>query len=573
MQKNSLVISIVTCLVLVILFSNSQVASAQTQLTLPQNTDWVTKGVAIREGAEGQWDRYLWGGFSNNLIKKGSTYYHYYQGSAYYDNTCESVAYRAIGVATSTDGINWTKHSGNPVIKWSSKGSIEEGASGSGAWLRSDGKVYIYYGANTGTGCTVNTAGRLAVSSDGVNFTDMGQVISPTNSNIWGYGDEIHPVGVYEYGGKWNVFYIPNGVSIYRKLGVVSGNSSTNLTTSSAVNSGNLSAWGTVSTVLNGSSSYAFVNDPGTGLPINAYRFDPTSPANMTLEKSYTFSDCQRGSVIHDGSQSRWLMLCRESANGAYYLVKTAPSSSQSTATPTPTITPTKAPTQTPTPTKTATPTPTPSTSTLISNLIINDSTNAGDWSIQNNLQVGNQQYGDRLFKFTNIATSLAGSSWIRTANDSKSYTSSPVATFKVNANATVYIAHDDRLTTKPSWLSTYTDTGINIVNDEPTPSVFSVFSKTFLSGSTVTLGINGTGDFGMYTVIVKPASTTTPTFTPTPILLLGDINNDGVVNIQDYVLLSNAFGTNNSSADLNKDGIVNIQDYVILSNNFGKTI
>jgi hypothetical protein len=61
------------------------------------------------------------------------------------------------------------------------------------------------------------------------------------------------------------------------------------------------------------------------------------------------------------------------------------------------------------------------------------------------------------------------------------------------------------------------------------------------------------------------------PTSSPTP--LLGDINGDGIVNIQDYVLLSNAFGTNNSSADLNSDGIVNLQDYVILSNNFGKVI
>lgn len=58
----------------------------------------------------------------------------------------------------------------------------------------------------------------------------------------------------------------------------------------------------------------------------------------------------------------------------------------------------------------------------------------------------------------------------------------------------------------------------------------------------------------------------------PTPTSLPGDINLDGTVNIQDYILLSNAFGTNNSSADLNGDGTVNIQDYIILSNNFGET-
>jgi len=67
------------------------------------------------------------------------------------------------------------------------------------------------------------------------------------------------------------------------------------------------------------------------------------------------------------------------------------------------------------------------------------------------------------------------------------------------------------------------------------------------------------------------PKLTSTPI--PTPTYLPGDINKDHVVNIQDYILLSNAFGTNNTAADLNSDGTVNIQDYIILSNNFGKTI
>jgi hypothetical protein len=64
----------------------------------------------------------------------------------------------------------------------------------------------------------------------------------------------------------------------------------------------------------------------------------------------------------------------------------------------------------------------------------------------------------------------------------------------------------------------------------------------------------------------------TAPTSSPTTALLQGDINNDGVVNILDYTLLSNAFGSSNSEADINKDGVVNILDYTILSNNFGKS-
>ncbi|HJZ04687.1 hypothetical protein A2634_03185 [Candidatus Amesbacteria bacterium RIFCSPHIGHO2_01_FULL_48_32] len=71
--------------------------------------------------------------------------------------------------------------------------------------------------------------------------------------------------------------------------------------------------------------------------------------------------------------------------------------------------------------------------------------------------------------------------------------------------------------------------------------------------------------------VTVASSVTGTPVPPPTGAFLVGDINRDGCVNVQDYILLSNAYGTNNSAADLNGDGIVNVQDYILLSNNFGR--
>ncbi len=56
----------------------------------------------------------------------------------------------------------------------------------------------------------------------------------------------------------------------------------------------------------------------------------------------------------------------------------------------------------------------------------------------------------------------------------------------------------------------------------------------------------------------------------PSP--LPGDINLDGNVNILDFTLLSNSFGSSSSVSDLNSDGVVNILDYTILSNNFGRS-
>ena len=60
---------------------------------------------------------------------------------------------------------------------------------------------------------------------------------------------------------------------------------------------------------------------------------------------------------------------------------------------------------------------------------------------------------------------------------------------------------------------------------------------------------------------------------------LLGDINNDFVVDDNDLILLNQAYGSTLSSpnwnpdADLNKDDIINVLDLFIFSKNYGKTV
>jgi glucose/arabinose dehydrogenase len=138
-------------------------------------------------------------------------------------------------------------------------------------------------------------------------------------------------------------------------------------------------------------------------------------------------------------------------------------------------------------------------------NLVVNDGANSADWSVRTNLQAGNVAYGDRTYTWSAVPAAVAGGSWIRTANDSKSYTGNPLVSFTLPAAADVYVALDNR-SPLPAWVdSSWTDTGTDLTQAE-SASVsrgFSLFRKRFNAG-TVTLGPwNGAGT-SMYTVIVK---------------------------------------------------------------------
>ena len=72
-------------------------------------------------------------------------------------------------------------------------------------------------------------------------------------------------------------------------------------------------------------------------------------------------------------------------------------------------------------------------------------------------------------------------------------------------------------------------------------------------------------------TPTVEPSQPATPA--GEPVQLAGDLNTDGVVNIQDLVLVASQFGqTGQTAADINEDGVVNIQDLVLVAGAFDTT-
>jgi len=109
-------------------------------------------------------------------------------------------------------------------------------------------------------------------------------------------------------------------------------------------------------------------------------------------------------------------------------------------------------------------------------------------------------------YTFDDVA-SLAGAAYIKTANDDKDGSPNNSITFDVNMDVAVYVAHDDRITSKPSWLGSFTDTGDDLVSSSPDHEHLSLYRKIFPAG-TVNLYENGGSqpDCSMYSVVVVPS-------------------------------------------------------------------
>jgi hypothetical protein len=297
---------------------------------VPQETDWVECGPIFSAGAQGEWDYYLWGGFAASVVKKDEVFYLYYQGSNGYDEDTGTVTWRAVGVATSPDGLNFTKYAHNPVLTWHPYDHFEEGAVSSGAFLDASGGIAMYYGANTWIGRDkVNADGRLATSPDGFTFTDQGIVLDHEDRSVWGAGDELFPVLGFQDNGRWIAYSIPNTILERGQLGVAWGNSVDDLAESSAARSSlnNIAVWGPASFAPVGPDLYAlFLNNVehprGPVMEVRTTSLALPNQLSAPVE-TYRFDNVWEATVLLDSDTNRWLMYYR-SADHDYYGVKVA---------------------------------------------------------------------------------------------------------------------------------------------------------------------------------------------------------------------------------------------------------
>ena len=125
-------------------------------------------------GQSGTWDDYTVG--TGDVLKEGNIYKMYYAGMRNPNNGA-----RQIGLATSSDGIHWQKYS-QPVVT----STPDQYFLGIHSVIKVNGVYYMYYSASPKNSYVFNI--NLATSQDGINWTKYSgnPILKPTQ--VWEQG-------------------------------------------------------------------------------------------------------------------------------------------------------------------------------------------------------------------------------------------------------------------------------------------------------------------------------------------------------------------------------------------------
>jgi hypothetical protein len=310
--------------------------SSTNEWRIPSITEWLDQGNAISSGLDESWDARLHGMITPcSVIKKDGTYFLYYLGADGDRSTDSGPRNRALGLAVSTDGIHFTKYSKNPILTYLPHNNEEEGIFSAAACLDTNGNVVIYYGAmDAGSPNSESVDGdiRLAISQDGYNFQDIGDVVIHSDSSIWGYGDELFPTGAIQLDDKWIVYYIAKAPGTASgaswDIGMVWGDSKNNLEISKELLSYS-TKFGSCEPILvkPNSISLFFTIIPETPnartLEVRSSPVDSPNELSPIIQE-YQFSDWDFGTIFLDKERSIWFFYYLTD-DGRGINVKTAP--------------------------------------------------------------------------------------------------------------------------------------------------------------------------------------------------------------------------------------------------------
>lgn len=132
----------------------------------------------------------------NTVVKMNGVYY------AYYDNHPMNGAYEGINLATSTDGVNWENYSGNPVLKASLP--WEDGGIGCASVVQNtNGMVMVYQNA-------LGDKIGMATSQDGYHWTKMSEYVFSSGQTTGGKFNTHYTNLIYDGNGQYRLYYTSN---------------------------------------------------------------------------------------------------------------------------------------------------------------------------------------------------------------------------------------------------------------------------------------------------------------------------------------------------------------------------
>ena len=159
--------------------------------TSTDGINWSKYGAVLDKGTSGEWDDYKI--HHPSVVKEGSTYYMYYGGHR------SGQSYR-IGMATSSNGINWTKYAENPILTWGEDGEFDDNMLRPSKPIIIDGVWYMFYWAYDGSSSGMG----LAVSTNGYTWTKKGEFASRHSGN---WDDDIQASSPLKEGNLIKIWY------------------------------------------------------------------------------------------------------------------------------------------------------------------------------------------------------------------------------------------------------------------------------------------------------------------------------------------------------------------------------
>lgn len=162
----------------------------------------VSPAPVLRSGAPVYWDQ---SPQDPSVVKDGDVYYMYYGGSI----QLPTESYSVIAVATSYDGRHWTKMDGFNIVMNRTPGTWDSPYGPGAPSVLKDGGVYkMWYHVAAGT-VPLRASIGYATSTDGIQWTKHpGPVLSP-GSFPWESNSVTHPL-VIKDGQMYRMYYVAN---------------------------------------------------------------------------------------------------------------------------------------------------------------------------------------------------------------------------------------------------------------------------------------------------------------------------------------------------------------------------